>query len=269
MHRCACILLTAFWSTWAAAGLNVAGSGATLRVLKDAAIYFSQDANIAVRVAGGGSDTGINAVRNGTADIGMSARALTAAEAAVLQARALGFDGLALIVNERNPLAAVTTRQVHDIFEGRVGQWRDLGLAAPAGAPIPVLRSPTRASRQQFDEHFRIAPLLPTQSVELGSGLAVLLYVSSDPQAIGYVSIGMLAEARQRGLKVKGLRLDDVEPTTRNCAERRYPLCRTLYLVTRGAARGETRQFLDFIFSPAGRTIVEQHGLAAPPGGGS
>ena len=266
MYRCACILLTTLWSAWAAAGLNVAGSSAALHALKEAAVYFSQDANAAIRVAGGGSDAGIHAVQIGAADIGMSARALTPDEARVMQARPLASDGIALIVNERNPLTAITGNQVHDLFEGRVNYWRDLGIATSLGAPIPVLRSPSRAARQQFDGYFRIAPLLPAHAVELGSDLAVLLYVSSDPQAIGYISIGMLTEARQHGLKVRGLHLDGAEPTARNCAEHRYPLCRSLFLVTRGQPRGETKQFFDFVFSPAGRAIMEQHGFAAPPG---
>lgn len=265
LYRCACILLTALWSAWAAAGLNVAGSSATLHALKEAAVYFSQDADIVVRVAGGGSDAGINAVRSGAADIALSVRPLNADESRSLRARLLAIDGLALIVNERNPLAALSARQVHDLFEGRVDRWRDLGAATALGTPIPVLRAPSRTARLQFDEHFGIAPLLPSNSVELGSDLAVLLYVSSDPQAIGYVSIAMLSEGRQHGLKIKGLRLDGIEPTARGCAERRYPLCRPLFLITRSAARGEAKQFADFLLSPSGRALLEQHGFAAPP----
>lgn len=262
--RLALALAVALWTGAAAAGLRIASSSASLHLARESATYFAQDSSVATHAVGGGTDAAIRAVRNGEADMAIAARELQPQERSGMHSRLLGHDGIVLIVHGRNPLGRITTSQVHDVFEGRLSAWSEFGDGPSSGVVVPVLRSPTRAARQIFDNHFRIAPLLPPRSVELGSDLAVLLYVSSDPQAIGYVSIAMLTIARQHGLKVKGLMLDGAEPTAAGCVARTYPLCRPLLAVTRGAPGGPAKQFLDFLLSPAGRELTIQHGFALP-----
>lgn len=261
----ACAVLVAVGAGNAAAVLDLVGSEILRPVARESAENLGRDAAIAVRTQGGGSDAGVQAVLAGSADIGLVARSLTADEARRLVAVVVGFDGIAVAVNERNPLAGLSHAQVHALFTGRVSDWRELNGGAFAGAVIPVIRAPGRAERQLFDQHFRIGMLLPTHAVELGTNLASLLYLSSDPQAVGYVSMGALAEGRRRGLKVKSLAIDGVPAANQSCRDARYPLCRPLLLVTRNRPGKEAQRFIEFMSSPTGRTIIEQHGFLRAP----
>lgn len=263
--RLAIVLLVAAGAGHALAGLKVAGSSTMQPAVREAAENFAgNDATATIYTQGGGSDAGIRAVLAGSADIGMVSRPLSADEARHLKSFLIGRDGLALVVHERNGVSNLTRDQVRMLFSGRVVDWREVGASAPAGIVVPVMRAPGRASRQLFDQHFAIGMVLPTRVVELGTNLAALLYLSIDPQAVGYVSIGSLTESRRRGLKVKGVALDGVAPSLAACFENKYPLCRPLLLVTRDTPSKEAARFIAFMASPTGRTILEQHGFMPP-----
>ncbi|OHC66866.1 MAG: hypothetical protein A2045_02505 [Rhodocyclales bacterium GWA2_65_20] len=255
----------AAWVGNALAGLRLAGAGTIPPLAREIAERFKQDAGLAVDVQNGDGEAGMRAVLTGAADIGMIARALSPEEARQLNAFVIGFDGIAIAVNERNPVAALTQQQVRALFTGRIADWREIGKSAPAGSAIPVIRAPGRAARQLFDQHFGIGGVLPIHAVELGTDLASLLYLSSDPQAVGYVSVGALDEGRRRGLKVKSIALDGIEPSLQSCMAGKYPLCWPLLLVTRGAPRADARRFVEFLASPAGRAIAERHVILPEP----
>jgi len=69
------------------------------------------------------SSSGMQAAINGTADIGMASRDLREAETAELNHQVIAIDGIAVIVNNDNPLDALTREQVKDIFTGEVTTW--------------------------------------------------------------------------------------------------------------------------------------------------
>ena len=56
--------------------------------------------------------------------------------------------------------------------------------------------------------------------------------------------------------------VDDALPTLGALRDQTYPLIQPLYLVSRGEPRGGSRQFIDFVLSPAGQAIVERYHLA-------
>ena len=263
--RIAFALAVTAWAGNVLAGLRVAGSSSLQPVVKEAAERFKRDAGIDVDVQGGDSEEGIRALLKSAADIAMVSRGLNPEEAGQLNAVVIGFDGIAIAVNERNPVSALTHEQIHALFTGRIAQWREIKKTAPDSSAIPVIRAPGRAARQTFDQHFMIGGVLPTFAVELGTNLASLLYLSSDPQAIGYVSIGALEEGRRRGLKVKSIALDGIEPSIAACVDGRYPLCRPLILLTKRDPRKEVKRFVELMLSPLGRSIVEHHGFMPPP----
>src|SRR5690349_20328913 len=81
-------------------------------------------------IAAEGSTTGIAAVIDGTADIGMASRRAKTSEvgAATAKGRAMkptivAYDGIAVIVNSSNPIKALTRKQVEQIFTGDVTDW--------------------------------------------------------------------------------------------------------------------------------------------------
>ncbi|MBL6010788.1 substrate-binding domain-containing protein, partial [Bacillus halotolerans] len=94
---------------------------------------------------------------------------------------------------------------------------------------------------------------------------AVQQMVRSDPDAIGYLSLG------QAALGLRALPLDGIEPSAARASTGSSPLVRPFLLVTRGAARGAAADFIDFVLSPEGQALVRAQGLipvgAAPATG--
>lgn len=97
---------------------------------------------------------------------------------------------------------------------------------------------------------------------EISSATAVVLQaVMGDQNAIGYLSVGALNR------QVKALALDGAAPTRENIASGSYPLARSFYLVTGGALSVGAEDFLQFVRSGIGQTVVAEEGYVAGMGG--
>ncbi|MDR3051205.1 MAG: substrate-binding domain-containing protein [Oscillospiraceae bacterium] len=104
----------------------VAGSSSVTPVmekLKEAYQALNPDAVIEIQMSD--SSAGMTAAINGTCDIGMASRALKESELTELTETVIALDGIAVIVNNQNPLVGLAAEQVKDIFTGGVTQWSD------------------------------------------------------------------------------------------------------------------------------------------------
>ncbi len=102
----------------------VAGSSSVSPVmekLKEAYLAVNNKAQIEIQT--NDSSVGMLAAREGTCDIGMASRALKDSEKEVLQSTVIAMDGIAVIVNNKNPLKALSLAQVRDIFTGAIRKW--------------------------------------------------------------------------------------------------------------------------------------------------
>ncbi|MFR7796839.1 MAG: substrate-binding domain-containing protein [Collinsella sp.] len=77
-------------------------------------------------VSGLGSSAGIEAVSAGTADIASSSRGLNADEQDLGLTPIVMHDGIAVIVNDDNPVDNLSTEQLHDIYAGKITNWKRL-----------------------------------------------------------------------------------------------------------------------------------------------
>src|SRR2546421_1450272 len=85
-------------------------------------------------IAAEGSTTGIAAIIDGTAEIGMSSRRAKSSEVGAAAAKGrnmkptiVAYDGIAVIVNSANPVKSLTKKQVEQIFTGDVTDWSAVG----------------------------------------------------------------------------------------------------------------------------------------------
>ena len=78
----------------------------------------------------------------------------------------------------------------------------------------------------------------------------MLLNISKDPNAIGYISLGSLNDT------VKALAIDGTQPTTDNVKSGAYKIARPFIIATKGAPGGAAKDFIDFILSAEGQKIV-------------
>lgn len=206
----------------------------------------------AIDVQGGGSSAGIMSAQSGTADIGMSSRSLKENEKSLWSVE-IARDGLAVIVHSGNPVMNLTLNQVRDIYTAKITDWSQFG---GSDSKIHVIaREEGSGTRGAFEDlvmdDIRISP----KAIVQDSNGAVRQLVADDPNAIGFISLGLVDET------VKALQLDGVAATTENVINGSYGLSRPFLFMTLNEPSDETKQFLDFSLSVEGQELLAAEGL--------
>lgn len=103
----------------------IAGSSSVTPLMeKLKELYIAQNPKATIEVQQSDSTTGVNATVQGIAHIGMVSRELKDSELAKgVKPRVLALDGLAVIVNPKNPLDNLSKDQVKAIFSGSIKDW--------------------------------------------------------------------------------------------------------------------------------------------------
>ncbi|GHV44857.1 phosphate-binding protein [Clostridia bacterium] len=218
--------------------------------------YERRHPHSAIDIQGGGSAAGITAAESGTADIGMSSRSLKEAERGMWSAE-IAKDGLAVIVHPRNPVGALTLDQIRDIYTAKIGNWQALG-GNPAAIHV-IAREEGSGTRSAFEDLVMDKQTVSPRAIVQGSNGTVRLLVSEDPNAIGFISLGLVEQEGQKA--VKALRLDGVEATRENVINGSYSLFRPFLFIAKGAPDGEAKRFIDFVLSDEGQRILTVEGL--------
>ena len=203
-----------------------------------------------------GSGAGIEAVSNGTADIGNSSRNLKDEEKAKgVAENIVAIDGIAVVVDPANTVEDLTKDQLTSIYDGSVTNWKDVG---GNDAPIVVVgREAGSGTRGAFEELLQLEDACK-YSNELDSTGAVMAKVASTPGSIGYVSLDVLDDT------VKAVKLDGAEPTEENIKAGKYFLSRPFVMATKGEISEQSdlvKALFDFIYSDEGSELVKSVGL--------
>lgn len=106
----------------------VSGSSSVTPVmekLKEA--YIALNPNVTIEVQQSDSSTGMTDAIDGISDIGMASRDLKDSEIEKgLTPTVIAMDGIAVIVNNDNPVTGLTSEQVMNIFTGETTDWTSL-----------------------------------------------------------------------------------------------------------------------------------------------
>lgn len=218
--------------------------------------YMEIQRNVTVNVEFVGSGSGIEAVLNGTADIGNSSRNLSDEEkAAGVVENIVAIEGIAVCVDPDNTVSNLTKQQLVDIYTGVVTNWSQVG-----GGNFPIVvvgREAGSGTRNAFEE------LLGTRNKcayanELDSNGAVMAKVSFTSGAIGYISLDLVNDS------VVVLQLDGVAPTIENIKTERYFLCRPFVMVTMGDISEQSeliQDWFEYVLGGEGQSIASSVGL--------
>lgn len=107
--------------------LVIAGSSSVTPVMeKLVEAYKAINTKATLEVQQSDSTTGIKAVTDGTADIGMSSRELTDTEKANLTPTQIALDGIAIIVNKENSISELTSENIKAIYTDGITDWKDV-----------------------------------------------------------------------------------------------------------------------------------------------
>lgn len=218
--------------------------------------FMEQYPDVTVTAEFVGSGAGIEAVTNGTADIGNSSRSLKDEEkAAGVVENIVAIDGIAVCVDPANEVADLTKEQLTNIYNGTITNWKEVG---GADEPIIVIgREAGSGTRGAFEELVDLKDACKYAN-ELDSTGAVIAKVASTPGAIGYASLDALDDS------VKALSLEGVEATAENIKAGNYFLSRPFVMATKGEISEQNdlvQAWFDFVLGDEGQQVASEVGL--------
>jgi len=227
--------------------------------------YKASHPDTTFEIAAEGSTTGIAAIIEGTADIGMSSRRAKPTEISDAASKnvnmtptIVAYDGIGIIVNSANPVKSLTKRQIEQIFTGAITDWSAVG-----GAPGPIsvyTRNTASGTYQDFKDMAMSKKDYGPQSQKLAGNEQIASEVGKNKNGVGYVGLAYL---KAPGVKVVPVDLGGklTVPTKASVQSKEYPFARPTFFYTNGKPAGKAADFLAFLFSPAGHKIVDQVGF--------
>lgn len=239
--------------------------------------YDKIDEHATVTVSGGGSGTGIAALLAGKIQIANSSRKIKDKETQRAEEHGVhpvehhvGFDGIAIYVHRKNPLASITLAQLKQVYGdgGGITRWSQLGvdLGDPAlDAIVPV----SRQNNSGTYEYFREAVLggasgrFRPECLNLNGSKDVVEFCGRSKSSIGYSGLAYATDAVRMVPVIKKDGAPAVAPSNTTVIDGSYPIARPLFMYTNGAPTGATLHYLDWIKSDAGQRVLQEHGY--PP----
>lgn len=240
--------------------------------------------NVTISIEGKGSSTAPPALMEGTAQFGPMSRPMKAEEIDAFEKKfgykptqvQVAIDALAVFAHKDNPLKGLTVKQIDGIFSSTrklggedITEWGQLGMEAWKGRPISLYgRNSASGTYGFFQENvLGKGDYKPTVKEQPGSS-AVVQGIGGDLYALGYSGIGY----KTSGVRTLPLSNDGGEfydATYDHALSGDYPLARFLIVYVNkkpGAPLpAAPLQFLTYVLSKEGQTIVEQDGYFPMP----
>ncbi len=240
--------------------------------------------NVNIQIEGKGSSTAPPALIEGTAQIGPMSRAMKSEEIDAFEKKygykptevRVAIDALAVFAHKDNPLEGISMTQIDAIFSKTrkrggddVSDWGQLGVEPWKGRAISLYgRNSASGTYGFFQEHALSKGDFKTTVKEQPGSSAVVQGIGADPYAIGYSGIGYKTSG-VRALPIKGDDGKFHEADYANALSGDYPLARFLVVYVNkkpGAPLDKlTLEFLKFVLSKEGQTIVEKDGYFPMP----
>jgi phosphate transport system substrate-binding protein len=216
-------------------------------------------------IAAEGSTTGIAAIIDSTAQIGMASRRAKPAEVAAASAKGVhmkptivAYDGIAVIVNSANPIKSLTKKQVEQIFTGDVVDWGAVG--GSSGKISLYTRNTSSGTYSDFKELAMKKRDYAGTSQKMAGNEQIASEVGKNANGVGYVGL-----AYTKASAIKVMSIDGVLPSVQTVHAKTYPYARPTFYYTNGDPSGLAKQFLDFTISSAGQKIAAQVGFVPIP----
>jgi phosphate transport system substrate-binding protein len=201
----------------------------------------------------------VQALLAGKLDMVVSSKSLTPEQSAKgLQLHRFGKSPLLVVTERMVPQKDVTTRELEDIYAGRLRQW-------PNGERIRVVLRPLEDVDSQI---LRGLSHGMNDALNKSRTMEGVMFAATDPEsdetvsrtpgAIGTAALVSVISGK-RTLNI--LSLNGVKGSLQTLSHGNYPLTKYLNFVTTSHPSPAVSKFLAFVFSPQGRAIAEKTGV--------
>ena len=184
-----------------------------------------------------------------------------------LEQKPIGVDALVFIVNEDNPVRALTRQQLRDIYAGKITNWKDVG--GKDQEIVAFQRGEDSGSQTLFKKLLIQGGELMTPPSELapaamGELVDSIADYNNSANAIGFSVYYYIDQMYSKpGLRL--LAVDGVTPSNDTLADGSYPLCNDFYAVIHpdAAADSPERRLYDWLDTDAGQDCIKKSGYVA------
>jgi len=171
----------------------------------------------------------------------------------------VAWGALSFIVNPKNSVDNLSTKEIKKIIAGEITNWKTVG-----GADAPINLYARKGDNSGVGHSFREIlfhngkyTIKHYKDLVKNSG-ELRRVIASDPFAIGIDDV----TSSQRIANIKILNVDGVMPTKRAILEKDYPLRRPFYGCTRSNADHTSKLFINYVLSSEGQKIISRVGTA-------
>lgn len=257
--------------------ITVKGSDETLPLMMDEAYDFMDLYTKAkVLVLGGGSDLGLAALFIDSAQVAVRITQPISDEERKRAKEAgfsvnefkIGKDGIAIVVNPKNPVKQLTVERVINIFTGKTKNWRDLG---GLNQPIQVCTwDENSGTFAYFQDSVLKGEKYSAKANRFAYSESLIKNIDQEKGAIGMVSMARLykswnplvedtrVKALPIGLTPKG---EFIYPDESTVHAGTYPFIRYVYMYTPNEPKGLDGGFITYVMSSAGQKLLAGNGF--------
>ena len=233
--------ITTAQAAFAAKTITMSGSTSiTPLATKLAKQFVKENDGFKFVVLSGGSDVGITDVSRGRVTIGMSSRDPKAADPGGIVFNKFARDAVCIVTHPDNRLPTLSTKQIQDIFSGRIRYWNQVPGAQADGNIHLYVRSAASGTQDAFQNIFMGESLRVAGSATPANSNGLLSNaVANDPLAIGYASLSFTQG-------IHDVPYQGVPCNLQTATSGEYDGVRNFFFVTRGKAKGPAKDFINF-----------------------
>ena len=174
----------------------------------------------------------------------------------------IGTEAFVFFVHKDNPITNLTTKQIKDIYSGKITNWKDVGGKNEKIAAFQ--RNEGSGSQSMLKRFMDDTPITdaPTETVnDLMAGIIEQVAdYKSKTNSIGF-SFRYYVEGIIKNPDIKMISIDGIAPTSENIRNGSYPILTPIYAVSyKENQNGNVDKLLEWILSDEGQYIINETG---------
>jgi len=186
----------------------------------------------------------------------------------------IAWDGIAFLVNQKNPDSKIRYNTIMDLFTGKLNSWKQINPQSRLGNIKIVFDNQGSSNVRYLMSKFGISAL-PEYCYSAGSNPAVIDYVEANPDAIGIISVNWVSDPDDSITHAFLSRVNVVSvtpevysegpdfftPHPAYIADKSYPFIREVYAISRETFTGLGKGFIAFVAADQGQRIILKMGM--------
>jgi phosphate transport system substrate-binding protein len=147
--------------------------------------------------------------------------------------------------------------QLIDIYTKKITNWKDVG--GKDAAIVVANKAEGRSTLEVFLHYLGLDQADVKADIVVGENLHVIQSVVSNPNTVGYVSVGTAMAEEKAGTPIQLVVTDGKTPTMESVRDGSFPITRPLNVVTDAETSPAAQAFLDYLMSTEIHGIIEKH----------